>query len=187
MDVITGEAIGVRHQDLVKAGQRGPIPEAVQARALERRSAVAVIAEDAVYGQLPGLGGDEGLQAFQLLVNGLGAYLVRGRDPYVDRNTHELPPRRLRRVRHQQALPAGGPPSAAPCWTTGPGVGRLDPSGAGHPAVLGMRGNTAIGAAWLPPRRTDSSRRGRHPWASRALPALTTVRVQSLAGSGSRR
>jgi hypothetical protein len=81
MDIFTGEAVGRSDEHAVKARLGDLIAQAIQARALERGATVAVIAKDLVRGTGPLHGLELGLQARQLLVDGLGLGLALAGDP----------------------------------------------------------------------------------------------------------
>jgi len=71
MHILTGEAVGRSDQHALKFGLGGAIPQAIQARTIQRRAAVAIIAKDVFVQELPALRLDMGLEPLQLLLNGL--------------------------------------------------------------------------------------------------------------------
>ena len=93
--VAARQAVGREHRDDLDGGVAHRVAQAVEARAIEPRAAVAVVAEDVRLGQLVAFGLGPAPQAGELAVDGLLAFLALGRHSRVDRGTHQVtPPRR---------------------------------------------------------------------------------------------
>jgi hypothetical protein len=93
--VAARQAVGREHRDDLDGGVAHRVAQAVEARAIEPRAAVAVVAEDVRLGQRVAFGLRPAPQAGELAVDGLLAFLALGRHSRVDRGTHQvIPPRR---------------------------------------------------------------------------------------------
>ena len=93
--VAARQAVGREHRDDLDRGVARRVAQAVEARAIEPRAAVAVVAEDVRLGQRVAFGLRPAPQARELAVDGLLAFLALGRHSRVDRGTHQvIPPRR---------------------------------------------------------------------------------------------
>ena len=93
MDIVAGQPIRSRHHDQFKGGQRGTIPQPIQARPIELGPAIAVIPIDVLFRQMPvGMRRHMGLQAVELLLNGLRLLLTIGRDTDIQGHFHGTPP-----------------------------------------------------------------------------------------------
>ncbi len=128
MDVVARQPVGVGDQHPIHL--RGPdrIPQAIQARSVQTRPAVAVVAENVLRGQFPALAPKVGSQPLQLLLDRLGLGLTLRRNPDINRQTHQSPPAR------------SASPNAA-------GAGKPDPTAAPHPGSSAAIGALAMTAS----------------------------------------
>jgi hypothetical protein len=76
----TRQPVGREHRDDLDGGVADRIAQAVEARAVEPRAAVALVAEDMRLGQRVAFGLRPAPQAGELAVDGLLAFLALGRD-----------------------------------------------------------------------------------------------------------
>jgi len=93
MHIVPCSAIGRSHQHACKGGHRCPVSESVKTGTLERGAAVAVIAINALVGNMPSrLERHVGVQAAELLLNRLMLLLTTGRDTHGESDFHGIPP-----------------------------------------------------------------------------------------------
>jgi hypothetical protein len=92
MDIIPRQPIRISDEDLVERGHGRPIAEPVQAGALERGAAVAVVTEDVLLEQRPAVGLEMRPQPVDLLLDGLRLGLSLGRDAHIDGDSHRCSP-----------------------------------------------------------------------------------------------
>jgi hypothetical protein len=88
LDVVARQAVGVGDQHPVHLARPHNVAQPVQARAVQRRSAVAVVTEDVLARQRYILGVEMGAQPIELLLDGLGLRLALGRYAHIDRHPH---------------------------------------------------------------------------------------------------
>jgi hypothetical protein len=144
LDVVAGESIGLGYQDPVQFTRTGSIPEVIQPRPIEIRTAAPIITEDMVITELPPVVLDIGTEPVKLLVNRLSMSLVEGRNAGIHRHSqgHDPPP-----------VPSCGlvPSRSSGVAPSAPGADRRDPTVVGR---LGMESpvvECAIAVSWLPP------------------------------------
>src|SRR5262245_42966426 len=92
MDIITRQPIRIGDEDAVELSQRGEVAKPVEARPSQRCTGIAVVAEDAVFGERPSAVSGDASQSVELLIDGLGLGLTLSRDADVDRDSHRSPP-----------------------------------------------------------------------------------------------
>ncbi|MCR6630164.1 MAG: hypothetical protein NVV74_09010 [Magnetospirillum sp.] len=92
LDVVARQPVGVGDQDpLDLTGPHG-IAQSIQARTVQRRPAVSVIPEDVLAGEVLTARVDMGAEPVELLLDGLGLRLTRGRDAHIGSCSHRSPP-----------------------------------------------------------------------------------------------
>jgi hypothetical protein len=143
MDIVAGQPIRSRHHDPFTGGQRGTIPQAVQARPVALGPALAVIPIARLFRQMPvGLRRHMGLQAVEWWRNGVLWLWTSGRDTDLQRHCHGTPP--------------AGVMAPATCLRRVPspmaeGTGRPHPSVGRHRSVRSPYGVYAKSSSWGPP------------------------------------
>jgi len=121
MDVFAGQAVRRRQRHHAKGGTGRGITQAVKAGTGQPGSTVPLITIDVLRGKGPPLRSAVGLQALQLLFDGLGLRLPGRRDPHLDCGVHQSPPEMTRSPGSTaeaagRRRPSGARPSgSAPC------------------------------------------------------------------------
>jgi hypothetical protein len=115
--VLARESIWRGDNHPVELGQRRPVAQLVESWSAQARAAVTGSAEDLLLSDRFTLCVDVGLQALQLVLNGvrLGLSAGRGRDTGVEGNTHQLPPAAGRAESLGCGLPRDRPSHCSRC------------------------------------------------------------------------
>jgi len=143
LDIVARQPIGSRYQHAINFSRFDFVTQPIKARAIERRAAIAIIAENVLVLQFPTLALRMGPQPLELLFDGLGLCLALGRHAHIDRNAHRTPPAS---ESNWGVVPARSTASIAE------GTGRPDPIGAAHPAPVAACGECSTGVSFVPPR-----------------------------------
>jgi hypothetical protein len=152
MHVVARQAVGRGDEHVVDLVVLHGIAQAVEARARQHGTAVAIVAEHMGWVEHPALGSVRAhmrAQPLELLFNGLVVDLVAGRDATVDRYAHGTPPA-------GSGTPAPVSALVTPSSPTAGGAGRPGPNAAGRSASTRRRAgqpkDAASAAACSPPR-----------------------------------
>ncbi len=78
MDIAAGQPIGGGNDHHIEISHTGSVAQIVEARPIEGRAAIAIVAEDVCGIKTPALLLHMGLQARQLLIDRLGLRLTQG-------------------------------------------------------------------------------------------------------------
>jgi len=175
MHVLARQTIRGGDQYQLKGTQCRMIAQMIQTRTIQRGAAIAVIPIHVCFSQVPiCLHRDLGPQPGQLLLNRLRLLLAAGRDPHVQSNLHDSPPRMMMgQAQHLQVSPL---PNAGE-------TGRHNPSGVDHRCGWLRNGSRAMMTScilpvgdWTPGRILPSVSRRR--FAIVGAVATTTVRAR---------
>jgi insertion element IS1 protein InsB len=146
MDIVTGESIGTHNQHAINCSLPELVPKVVESGAVERGATVAIVTKDMFVKQLFACVLEMGLQALNLLGNGVGQGLTIGRHADIDGTGHVSPP-----------IVKGEGLKRWERWSTGLDGSIAGDTGRRDPSVLPRRPTpetdavSASGVSWYPP------------------------------------